>query len=429
MSTKIERLRYYERQYLRSFDLAAEQDYHLEMRRRLNLALHLCGIVDGLELLEGEVVPGAPDQVYVSPGMAIDGYGREILLAAPYAFDEEDAVANELEPGRTYSVWIAYRRQAATPPAPGYRVCDLEDQYTRWCESFRLLLVEQSPTSDDKPDVFEPLPDDPDKAPFPVRLGTVEWKTDPVTGMGIFANPLSQGREYVGSRSQRILAPAFPKPDPANPAAAAVFDPLGQASALDPPLSVVVEDNLFAGKNLVVGDNFTVDKTKIKPPPPGTFPSATGNLKVAGDLFLASNVYASVAGEWLDLGEYLKTFVPEILVGEQTIVPVAGADPSKGTEVITVSTKLPQVSDSSLAVSLSGIEWIDWTKFGEWLGEVDQNTPVQLDVTVLSKSVNGQDHEFTVQWEIGPRSTAAGLNPAMLNVSSFKVSWVAVFTP
>ena len=51
MSTDIERLRYYERQYLQSSDFTDEQTYHLEMRRRLNLALHLWGIVKGLQLL------------------------------------------------------------------------------------------------------------------------------------------------------------------------------------------------------------------------------------------------------------------------------------------------------------------------------------------------------------------------------------------
>ena len=45
MSSPIERVRYYEGEYLRSADFDAEQSYHIEMRRRMNHALHLHGIV------------------------------------------------------------------------------------------------------------------------------------------------------------------------------------------------------------------------------------------------------------------------------------------------------------------------------------------------------------------------------------------------
>ena len=36
MSNQIERLRYYDGEYLRSYDFTDEQAYHIEMRRRLN---------------------------------------------------------------------------------------------------------------------------------------------------------------------------------------------------------------------------------------------------------------------------------------------------------------------------------------------------------------------------------------------------------
>ena len=72
-----ERPRYYEGEYLRAFDFDAEQSYHLEMRRRLNLALHLWGIVEGLELLMGaDEADGTKGQAYISAGIAIDAYRR-----------------------------------------------------------------------------------------------------------------------------------------------------------------------------------------------------------------------------------------------------------------------------------------------------------------------------------------------------------------
>ena len=107
MANNIERLNYYEREYLRSPDFIAEQNYHMEMRRRLNIALHLWGIVEGLDVKLGEVVPGAPAQYYISPGMAIDAYGREIFLFAPYILSEDDVQRNRITlPGR-YSLFIA----------------------------------------------------------------------------------------------------------------------------------------------------------------------------------------------------------------------------------------------------------------------------------------------------------------------------------
>src|SRR4051794_36350203 len=101
MTPPIERLRYYDGEYLRAFDFAAEQGYHNDMRRRLNMALHLYGIVEGLQLTVTS--PANITQVLISPGMAIDPYGREILLLAPYTFDDQaDVQANRIINPKTY---------------------------------------------------------------------------------------------------------------------------------------------------------------------------------------------------------------------------------------------------------------------------------------------------------------------------------------
>src|SRR5262245_32225273 len=131
MSSNIERVRYYDGEYLRSFDFTAEQTYHLEMRRRLNLALHLWGIVDGLELKGSDEAAGIP-VAYVTPGLAIDAYGREIVLFTAYPISDEVLYGNNAWQDGTYSVWARYARRAGTPPAPGYRTCRPEEQYTRW---------------------------------------------------------------------------------------------------------------------------------------------------------------------------------------------------------------------------------------------------------------------------------------------------------
>src|ERR1700722_4205939 len=115
MSTDIERMLYSERQYLRSFDFTAEQSYHLEMRRRLNLALHRWGIVYGLELLQGKDDPSDPLICYVSEGMAIDAYGREIIVPQKHLLSE-DLSNNRIRGAGIYAVWIRYPRDPATPP-------------------------------------------------------------------------------------------------------------------------------------------------------------------------------------------------------------------------------------------------------------------------------------------------------------------------
>ena len=80
MSSSIDRVHFFERQYLRAYDLEAEQLYHIEMRRRLNIGLHTWGIVTGLDLRESETVPDIPKEFHISRGMAIDAYGRELVV-------------------------------------------------------------------------------------------------------------------------------------------------------------------------------------------------------------------------------------------------------------------------------------------------------------------------------------------------------------
>ena len=73
------RLHYYERQFLGVRDFQDEQAYHNTKRRRHNLGHHTWGIVTGLDLIEQPVEGGGDGvDVYLQPGMAIDGYGREI---------------------------------------------------------------------------------------------------------------------------------------------------------------------------------------------------------------------------------------------------------------------------------------------------------------------------------------------------------------
>src|SRR5687767_9169717 len=102
------RVRFYDRQFLQAEDLRAEQSYHLQMRWRHNLAQHSWGIVAGLELrLDGL---GEQARLVIDRGMALDGYGRELVLA--HAEAKRLADYNK---ETSYDVWLDYRLLA--PPA------------------------------------------------------------------------------------------------------------------------------------------------------------------------------------------------------------------------------------------------------------------------------------------------------------------------
>src|SRR4051812_9700846 len=106
----IERVHYYERQFLGVADFTAEASYHRDMRRRHNLGQHTWGIVVGLDLTQQPVFGSSTAyDVYVQPGMAVDGFGRELFVLAPLQLDPVD-FQRFTAPG-FYDVWIEYREQ------------------------------------------------------------------------------------------------------------------------------------------------------------------------------------------------------------------------------------------------------------------------------------------------------------------------------
>ncbi len=80
---KIQRVNYFEGQRLRVKDFEDEQTYHLDMRRRHNKNLHSWGIAEGLRVNREKDT----NKVTISPGMALDAEGREIILEEPWVVD------------------------------------------------------------------------------------------------------------------------------------------------------------------------------------------------------------------------------------------------------------------------------------------------------------------------------------------------------
>lgn len=149
------RVRYRERQRLRTVDLQDEQNYLLGLDGRHNVGPHDWGIVRGLQILIEETGVAT-----LFPGIAIDGYGRELVVA--------EAVPLDLSPNiPAHYVYLFYceRPRGQCGERPNTRVND----------SVAIAVAED----------LLPLPDEPDASlareagslpdqPFwPVLLGVV----------------------------------------------------------------------------------------------------------------------------------------------------------------------------------------------------------------------------------------------------------------
>jgi len=167
------------------------------MRRAPELALHLWGIVDGSTSPKGAVVLGAPEQFIISPGMAIDGYGREINDGAALRPVERRRPA---QPHRRAAGLLAGDRvsqridDAAVARPPAVR---LDDQFTRLHETFAVLILPEKRSRSGG--VADSLSDDPINDPWPVILARC---TDPQRRN---RRRLAADRVYVGSRTERLV--------------------------------------------------------------------------------------------------------------------------------------------------------------------------------------------------------------------------------
>jgi hypothetical protein len=360
-----------------------------------------------------------PKSFFISRGMAIDAFGREIFLPYDYPLTTEDLERNRIRFPRTYFLSIVYRRDLATPPSGGYRVCDLKDQYTRWRESFELLITETDPTpqTSSPPGVAEPLSDDPVANPWPIVLGTIQAGT--VDGRLSITTATAELRTYVGVRAQRIITPASSVTS--NPAQAL--------------LPLAVKADVLAEQNTFVGSNFEIKNASGNAPPPDptiATPRGKGVLKVADDLFLNGEFYANVGGEWLTMKDYLQSFIPEIQVG-RTVVPVTPlvSPATTGTEQIQVTLKrLRKPKEQLLTAAISSITWQSREQEGVWDNDNTQfSSPIKLSVSdPVATEVSPTSYRFDVAWAVEPTSLTP-VNVLNVPIREFTLSWVAVFNP
>lgn len=224
---RIVRVRYFDRQFLRPQDFTDEQAYHVAMRRRHNVAGHTWGILHGLDL----TVDGGP--LAVQPGLAVDGYGREVVVI-------ERMTVPPLPPTPmtgevAYDIWLSYDRIGSDTAPSGYGACGSDaTAYYRWQELPRLLITAADDAVDASHPPQVPLGDlafgaertaPEETEPWPVLLGRVRR-----TGSDLTID--RSGRRYAGLVAASV----------AHPRGDARID-LGPTAATDPTRFAVRADS------------------------------------------------------------------------------------------------------------------------------------------------------------------------------------------
>jgi hypothetical protein len=431
MANNIERVNYYEREYLRTYDFEAEQRYHMEMRRRLNMALHLWGIVEGAQIRAAQPPPGVLAYVEVTEGMVIDAYGREMVIAHSISIAEEDLHQRGITSTNTYPVWIAYAPELSTPPEEGYRICNLKDQYTRLRENYKIIIDSdfKGPTPPPPGPALE-LSDDPVRFPWAVKLGAVFYNA---TTHKVTDATIPSDRNYIGLRAQRVQAPTVTP----STSSAAHEEILG-GSPIKAPLTLDVQPTLIAERNLIVGGNFPIS---IPAAPP--FPKPDGNLKVTNDLFLNGTFYinktSSGVSTWVDLDKYIRDIIPKItphVVIKSESVAIPAQTVIKDTFTFTpapfpITTKLGTVSGVEVVVGISGLRFQSVETIATLSGSANKDEPIHIEVvktTVNWPSPTHPSYNLEVVFKVGPTLTT-GAGPFNSIVQSFDIIYCVIFSP
>src|SRR5262245_35099294 len=82
-SEQTQRPCFFEGQYLGADDLTAAIAYDRVQDARHSLGAHTWGIATGLQLVD-KTAPDGQIDVYLQPGYAWDGFGRPVVVLAPY---------------------------------------------------------------------------------------------------------------------------------------------------------------------------------------------------------------------------------------------------------------------------------------------------------------------------------------------------------
>lgn len=222
---EVARPTYREGQFLAAADFEAEQRYHRRALGRHETGQHTWGVVVGFDLLE---VPDPADaglvDVHLSPGLAVDGYGRQLVSFGRVVVDP--ALFAAFTDAAHRSVWLQYTELDAAPTPDGYADCS-DAHPTRAIETFRLVIDPVDAITDvivdgevslpppaagatipaDTSVPFQELPDEPPIARWLIPIGWVFWDGSARRFRPAGAR-LTRDRRFVGAVASEVLAPS-----------------------------------------------------------------------------------------------------------------------------------------------------------------------------------------------------------------------------
>jgi hypothetical protein len=133
------RVTYFPHQVLTNNDFREDQNYHIAMRRLQNRFLYTAGVVAGGLWVERR----AEREILITPGLAIDSEGREIVL-----LDQADHQIKLSEPGARVYVGVKYHEVYAEYTDAGDADAGGTAGYTRLIELMQVIVGNWPPPED-----------------------------------------------------------------------------------------------------------------------------------------------------------------------------------------------------------------------------------------------------------------------------------------
>jgi hypothetical protein len=220
MSDPVARPVFFEGQILGALDLQDTVEYSRGRDARHSRYLHTWGIATGLELSKKEKeidVNGTPvkyQEIWLSPGMAIDGRGREIVVSEAQRLSEvlfgELNVAVQEKQGEEhlYPVLLIGRDRSAPPSTFTMGDC-ASPEPTRQLEDYEITF--RGPGEDlalenqTAPDISSG-PSSGNDEPWLILLGYVKWDNQITKFKGFEKKSGTAGRRYAGVLADEVAA-------------------------------------------------------------------------------------------------------------------------------------------------------------------------------------------------------------------------------
>ncbi|MER6912551.1 hypothetical protein ABT354_12850 [Streptomyces sp. NPDC000594] len=310
---------FHEGQILAAADLSAAVAHARGQTARHAAQLHDWGIAEGLGLVtRPRTDPLTNDrfvEVSVAPGIAVDGTGREVVVAAPVVLREsdfEEVNGADRIGGELYPVFLtAADLTPAADPRPD--VCGVTAGRTRVEEGYRIVygrLGDERTVAEQEP---PPIGADPAEPPrrWLLLLGYVRWENGHFTGVettarGVAPRGAGVRADTVSSRSGSLALRTGREPQEGKPVLtlsgedppSLVFGLYGGAGTVTELMTVAANGNLsiagsFSGR-MSVGSTLVASGTAtdgmLLPLPSGVTPEQVADGRVVVHVRLTPRV-------------------------------------------------------------------------------------------------------------------------------------------